>query len=239
MSNDKPMTSVVEPGKQAPCEAAVEYEWISALRAGRVGHDDAVRRLREIVARAARHQLTRMPQVWTELGGVRAEEIIESAANEATVAVLARLDAFEGRSKFTTWVYKFGIRYAAAEARRALWRDRPVDLDGQPEPPSDQAMTRSDQAMTPEVYVEAKDFSAAVSVALETALTPHQRRIALALLVDQVPIDVLAERLGTNRNALYKTLHDARVRLRTELRDRGYLRAPRRGCGEDEAKRRR
>ncbi|PKW00248.1 RNA polymerase sigma-70 factor (ECF subfamily) [Amycolatopsis echigonensis] len=144
-----------------------------------------------------------MPRVWAELGDVRAEEIIESAADEATVAVLDRLDRFEGRSKFTTWVYKFGVFHAATEARRALWRDRPVELDGQPEP-------ASTDPVTPEAWAEARDLSAAVALALATVLTPHQRRIACALIVDDVPIDVLAERLGTNRSALYKTLHDAR-----------------------------
>ena len=80
-----------------------------------------------------------------------------------------------------------------------------------------------DDPLTPEAWVEARDFAAAVTLALRTVLTPHQRRIACALIVDEVPIDVLAERLGTNRNALYKTLHDARRKLRAELRDRGFL----------------
>ncbi|MFJ2030526.1 RNA polymerase sigma factor [Streptosporangium sp. NPDC087985] len=198
------------------CEDAGEQEWIDALRARGAGHDDAVRRLWQAVGQAARHQVHRMPQVWVELGGVRAEEIIESATDEATVAVLARLDRFEGRSRFTTWVYKFGIFHAAAEARRALWRDRPVDLEDQPEP-------ASNDPMTPEACMEAQDFSAAVAVAMRTVLTPHQRRVARALIIDEVPIDVLAQRLATNRNALYKTLHDARVKLRAELRHRGFL----------------
>jgi RNA polymerase sigma-70 factor (ECF subfamily) len=212
--------SVATPSERAePFEVAGDEEWIDALRARGAGYDDAVRRLRLAVGQAARHQVSRMPQVWAELGRVRAEEIIESAADHATMAVLARLDRFEGRSKFTTWVYKFGIWHAATEARRALWRDRPVELDGQPEP-------ASKDSMTPAAYVEAQDFSAAAAVALETVLTPHQRRIARALIIDEVPIDVLAERLGTNRNALYKTLHDARVSLRAELLQRGFLPMP-------------
>jgi RNA polymerase sigma-70 factor, ECF subfamily len=193
-----------------------EQEWIEALRSRGEAYDDSVLRLRRTVERAARHQVLRMPQVWAELGRVRAEEIIESAADEATVAVLAGLDRFEGRSRFTTWVYKFGIFHAATEARRALWRDRPVDLGSGPEP-------ASEHPMTPEAYVEARDLAAAVAVAIRTVLTARQRRVAHALIVDGVPIDVLAERLATNRNTLYKTLHDARVRLREELLRRGFL----------------
>jgi RNA polymerase sigma-70 factor (ECF subfamily) len=211
------MGSVSRLGRQLePCELPSEDGWVGALLSGGAGYDDALRSLRKLVARAARYQVTRIPRVRDELGSVRAEEIIESAADEATVAVLDHLHEFEGRSKFSTWVYKFGIRAAAAEARRALWRTRPVNLDGQSEPPDG-------HALTPETYAEAKDFSGAVSVALHTALTTHQRRIALALLVEEVPIDVLAERLDTTRNALYKALHDARVRLRAELREREYL----------------
>ena len=61
--------------------------------------------------------------------------------------------------------------------------------------------------------------------AIAGELTPHQRRVVLALLVDGVPIDVLADRLGSTRNALYKTLHDARRRLRTALTESGHLEA--------------
>lgn len=209
--------SVASPDPQAePSETQGQCEWITALQAGGRGYDDAVLQLRQLVARAARFQVMRMPLVWANLGSVRAEEIIDSAADEATVAVLAHLNSFAGRSKFSTWVFKFGTRCAAAEARRALWRGRTVDLDGQPEP-------ADDHTMTPEAYLEAKDFAAAVSVALQTVLTARQRQVAVALLVDEIPVDVLAERLGTNRNALYKSLHDARVKLRAELRDRDYL----------------
>jgi RNA polymerase sigma-70 factor (ECF subfamily) len=217
------MTAVVTSSEQAGrseraprLSDADEQEWIEALRARGARHDAAVRRLRQEVRRAARHQVGRMPQVWAELGRVRAEEVVESAADEATVAVLAGLDRFEGRSRFSTWVYKFGIFHAATEARRTLWRDRPVGLARHPE-------RVSDDAMTPEAYVEARDFSEAVTVAIRRVLTSRQRSVARALIVDGVPIDVLAERLATNRNALYKTLHEVRVKLRKELRHRGFL----------------
>ena len=75
---------------------------------------------------------------------------------------------------------------------------------------------------SPDEYAEGSELAAAVRAAIDSVLTPHQRRIALALLVEEVPIDVLAERLGTNRNALYKTLHDARGRLRSHLAAQGY-----------------
>lgn len=196
--------------------SAADRAWLRDLQGTGAARDAAVRRLLKTVRRAARYQIARMPQVRKALGAARTEELVESATDTAVVAVLARLASFEGRSKFETWVYKFGIHHAQAQAARALWRDRPVHLDGQAEP-------ASRDSLTPETYVEARDFASATIVAITQALTAHQRRVALALIVDEVPIDVLAERMKTSRNSLYKTLHDARVNLRSELARNGYL----------------
>lgn len=190
-------------------------DWISRLSSpGRV-YEDTVAQLHALELRAARRQVSRMREA-NVLGAARREEIIHSAADEATMAVLSKLTTFEGRSAFTTWAYKFGILHAGTEVRRAAWRDREINLDDVPE--QHQTMTPS-----PEMYAEGHDLANAVREGLREALTPHQRRIALAVLVDEVPIDVLAERLGINRGALYKTLHDARQRLRAHLSARDYL----------------
>lgn len=149
------------------------------------------------------------------LGAARREEIIHSAADEATVSVLARLHTFEGRSRFTTWAYKFGILHAGVEVRRAAWRDREISLHELPEP-------AEPAAASPEAYAESHDPVQAVRAGLAEALTPHQHRVAVALLVDEIPIDVLADRLATSRGAIYKTLHDARKRLRGYLSDHGF-----------------
>jgi RNA polymerase sigma-70 factor (ECF subfamily) len=131
------------------------------------------------------------------------------------VAVLGKLTTFEGRSRFTTWAFKFAILQAAVELRRQAWSYREVPLESAP--------PVVEPRPSPDQYAEGADLAAAVRDAIDRVLTPHQRRIALALLVDEVPIDVLAERLRTNRNALYKTLHDARSRLRAHLTAEGYL----------------
>ena len=193
-----------------------DAELLAALRTEGAANRAAVARLRELLVRAAARQVRRMPSVWVELGDARAREIIEAAADEATVDVLGHLDRFEGRSRFSTWVYKFGIWHAAAEVRRATWRDRPVDVSDMPE-------QQDRDPATPDTYADASDLADAVAIALEQVLTPHQRRIAKALIIEEVPIDVLAQRLGTNRNAIYKTLHDVRVKLRRELTSNGFL----------------
>ena len=152
------------------------------------------------------------------IGGVRVEEIVKQAADEATVAALGKLASFEGRSRFTTWAYKFGILHASNEVRRNMWRHREVNLDNLPE--------FSGSFASPEQHVEHLEFAQAVETAIETVLTPHQRKVAVALLVEEIPIDVLAERMGTNRNALYKTVFDARGRLRSQLIAVGHLAGP-------------
>jgi len=98
------------------------------------------------------------------------------------------------------------ILQSATEVRRFAWAHREVELD-------DLAHVQG-RGPSPVSYVEAADLAAVVRLAIDVALTPHQRRITIALLIDEVPIDVLAQRLGSNRNALYKTVHDARTRLR-------------------------
>lgn len=191
-------------------------DWLVLLQPDGSGYDDAVRRLHGLMLRAARHQVAQMRGgLARHLGRAQLDEIVTTAAGEATMAVLSRLRTFEGRSRFTTWAYKFGILHAALEVRRAAWRDREVDLTALGEPATG--------GVSPEQFVEATDFSAAVRSAIDRELTAHQRSVVLALVMENVPIDVLAERLGSSRNALYKTLHDARVRLRASLTARGYL----------------
>lgn len=167
---------------------------LARLRSQGSVYDDAVSELRVLMLRAARFQVSRMHNIG-ELPG-RAEEIASAAADEATVAALARLGTFAGRSRFTTWAYRFGVLHALVEVRRASWRERPVDL-----------MTLGELAqdnVSLEAHVEAAEFVNAVRKAIDAELTGHQRRIVTALIIDGVPPDVLAERLGSTRNAMYK-----------------------------------
>ena len=190
-------------------------DWVEALSIPGPRQDQAMSRLHEMMLRASRHQVRRMRSSLAGVGNERLEEIANQAADEAMMTLLNKLHTFEGRSRFTTWAYKFAILQCATEVRRFAWLHREVELDeltpvGQRDP-------------SPASYAEAADLASAVSAAIDVALTPHQRRITIALLIDDVPIDVLAQRLGTNRNALYKTVHDARTRLRAHLIASGHL----------------
>lgn len=191
---------------------------LEALRADGAAQTAALREVHLLMLRAARHQVWRMGAMLPGVGSVVREEIACAAADDALTALLGKLDTFEGRSRFTTWAYKFAILQAATEVRRLAWAQREVPLE-------DTGTWWATEA-GPEDYAEASDLARAVTRALDHALTDYQRRIAVALLVDEVPIDVLAERLGTTRGALYKTLHVARGRIRAHLAAGGHLPAP-------------
>jgi RNA polymerase sigma-70 factor (ECF subfamily) len=204
-------------GLDAVSPSSSGYDWAGRLSRPGLIRDEAIGHLHALMLRAARSQVSRLTES-SQLGSTQRDEIVHAAADEATVSVLTRLATFEGRSRFTTWAYKFGILHAGVEVRRAAWRPREIDLYSVPEPVSD--------VISPEDFAEANSLGAALLRGIAQSLTAHQRRVAVALLIDDVPIDVLAERLGSNRNAIYKTLHDARKRLREDLIAQGFLCAP-------------
>lgn len=189
--------------------------WLADLTDGGAAGHEALARLREVLLRATRHQVWRLRDLLPGAGAGELEDLAQQSADDALVAVLRQLGTFEGRSRFTTWAYKFGVLHAGVAVRRQAWRHREVPLPD--------TLTLVDTTPTPAAVSEANQLARAVEAAIATELTPHQRRVVLALLVEQVPIDVLADRLGSTRNALYKTLHDARRRLRTALIESGHL----------------
>jgi RNA polymerase sigma-70 factor, ECF subfamily len=190
-------------------------EWLRALRATGAVREDAVARLHALLLRAARFEVSRRRPTLPHLRGNELDEIALEAADDALMSVLARLDDFRGASRFTTWVYKFALLEAAVKLRRRAWQGREVPLE-----PETWSMFAS-AALEPEEQAEQSELLTTLQRAIETTLTPHQRRVLVALALNGVPIDVLAERFNTNRGALYKTLHDARRKLRKHLQDSG------------------
>jgi RNA polymerase sigma-70 factor (ECF subfamily) len=176
----------------------------------------ALEKLHTLMLRACGHQVWRMRAALPNASPDELDVLVNQAADEAMTALLAKLHTFQGRSLFTTWAFKFAILQAATEVRRVQWQHREVQLRDLHEP-------LAPAYDSPELHAEGTALADAVASAMWRALTSYQRRIAVALLVDGVPIDVLAERLGTSRGALYKTLHDVRVRLRADLAAHGYL----------------
>ena len=190
-------------------------EWLRALRAEGPVKDAAVARLHALLVRAARFEVARRRSTLPHLRGDELDDIATEAADDAVMSVLRRLDDFRGASRFSTWVYKFALFEAAVKLRKRSWQGREVPLE--PEAWS----LFSSGALEPSAELEQSELLTTVQAAIGEVLTPHQRQVLVALALNGVPIDVLAERLSTTRGALYKTLHDARRKLRGHLAECG------------------
>jgi RNA polymerase sigma-70 factor, ECF subfamily len=190
-------------------------EWLDALNGYGADRDAAIARLHELLLRAARFEVARRRASLPHLRGGSFDDLATQSADDALVAVLAKLDQFRGASRFTTWAYKFALLEAAVRLRRLSWQDREVPL----EPASWEAFAGG--RASPHHGAETRELLGALRVAIDEQLTVRQREVLVAITLTGVPIDVLAERLGSTRGALYKTLHDARQKLRACLADQG------------------
>jgi RNA polymerase sigma-70 factor, ECF subfamily len=202
---------------RAPTTADAESRaWLDALRARGADRDAAVERLHALLVRAARFEVGRRRGALARVRGEELDDLAMQAADDALVAVLAKLDDYRGASRFTTWAYKFALLEAGVRLRKRAWQEREVVLDSD-------SWTRLGRS-TPgsDADAERGELLDAIRECIGQELTPHQREVLVSLAIDGVPIDVLAERLDTTRGALYKTLHDARRKLRALLGERGF-----------------
>jgi RNA polymerase sigma-70 factor (ECF subfamily) len=195
--------------------------WVEALSSTGPRREDAVLRLHALLLHAARFEVARR-----RAGdrGQPSEDLAMQAADDALMAIMNKLHTFRGDSRFTTWAYKFALLEAGVKVRRRAWQGREVPLE------SDGWTQLPDRHAAPDADAETAELLGAVRDAIADALTPHQRTVLVAVTLNDVPIDVLAERLATTRGALYKTLHDARRKLRARLAEHGLdPDSPRRG----------
>jgi RNA polymerase sigma-70 factor, ECF subfamily len=189
--------------------------WLRDLRTEGPRREEAVARLHALLLRAARYTIARHRALLSQFAGTDLEQIALEAANDATVAVLARLGDFRGESRFTTWAYKFALLDATAKLRQQAWRGREIATE--PESWTLFASNRTDAEQTAELT----ELLHAIGAGIAEALTDRQKQALVAVAVNGVPIEVLAGQLGTTRGAVYKTLHEARGKLRAYLADRG------------------
>jgi RNA polymerase sigma-70 factor (ECF subfamily) len=190
--------------------------WIQALRADGVERDRAISDLHALLVRSARFEARRRRAALSHVRGEELEDLATQAADDALMAVLSKLDQYRGASRFTTWAYKFALLEAGVRLRRRAWQGREVVLEPERWP------AFADGRSCAHDVLERGELLATLKAAVERSLTPHQREVFVALALNEVPIDVLAERLNTTRGALYKTLHDARRKLRQELAAAGF-----------------
>jgi RNA polymerase sigma-70 factor (ECF subfamily) len=189
---------------------------LDGLRGTGPAREAAIADLHALLLRGAHHELRRRRDLLAHIERGELQDLAMQAADDALASILAKLATFRGASRFTTWAYKFVLLEAGVKARRRAWQGREVVLE-------DESWRRlADSAPTAQQSVEQAELLRAIARCMDTALTSHQREVLTALALDGVPIDVLAEHLSSTRGALYKTLHDARRKLRIALSDAGY-----------------
>jgi RNA polymerase sigma-70 factor (ECF subfamily) len=191
-------------------------DWVRSLKAGGDDHRAAVARLHALLLGVARGEAARRRATLPSRGIEEVDDLCVQAANDALAAVLAKLDGFRGTARFTTWASKFVILEVSSALRRHAWRHRKVELD-------DSVWDRLPDTAPPALQrLQNAELLAILRRAVHEQLTERQRLVFQSVTMEDVPIDVLAERLGSTRGAIYKMLHDARGKLRRALADAGY-----------------
>jgi RNA polymerase sigma-70 factor (ECF subfamily) len=185
--------------------------WIERLTPGSPDLEAGIEELHSLLLRGARFEVNRRRGTHPHLRGDDYDDLAQQSADDALLAVLRKLDDFRGESRFTTWAYKFALLEAAARLRSRAWQGREI-----PTEPADWGSFASCDS-TAQEDLEMKDLLAALREAIATDLSIHQREVLIAVALNDVPIDVLAARRGTSRGAIYKTMHDARHKLRAAI----------------------
>jgi RNA polymerase sigma-70 factor, ECF subfamily len=193
--------------------------WLDGLRATGIERARALDRLHDLLLRAARVEAHRRHHLYPEIDGVELDDLCRQAADDAVVAVTAKLDAYRGASRFTTWAYAFAIFEVSVKLRRHAWRRGRI-------PTSDDDATwdrLAERAGTSDARVETAELFRALRRAIIEELTARQREVFVAVALNDVQIDVVADQLSSTRGAIYKVLHDARTKLRRRLERDGHL----------------
>jgi RNA polymerase sigma-70 factor (ECF subfamily) len=191
--------------------------WMDELGGTGPAHDEALTRLHEMLLRFARAELARRGGRHP-ISGPELDDLAHQAADDALVAITAKLSGFRGESRFTTWAYKFVILEVSDKLGRHFWQRPTASMDV-----GDWERLPDRFGIAPEDHVQRRELIDAVRRAVSEQLTSQQQRVFVALVVDGVPLDALVMTLRSNRNAIYKTMFDARRKLRAALVANGYL----------------
>ena len=198
-------------------------EWIRALSGTGEQQDEAINDLRQFLLQVALYTLYRYLKDIRALSHSERLALAEDCAQEALISVLEHLDEFKGESKFTTWAFKFAVNISLACARREGWKQVSLEQLSQSTDSFDWFISNAPSS-PPEVELQAlqAEVTAVLDEAINHHLTDKQRMVFRLIVFEQVPMDGIVQRLGTNRNAVYKLLHDARKKLKQALQAHGF-----------------
>lgn len=191
------------------------------LRAEGPEREAASQELRDLLVRAALAYLLRQQYPAEAFGADTYESVAEDYAQASFAIILERLDTFRAESRFTTWAYSIVVNLIADEMRRRAWRRRPLTPEGD----NTQGTLISNRDSDVEVVAERHALWETINGVIQRELTPRQRTVLLGRIVEEKPLIVLADELGTNKDNVYKLLHDARRRLKRTLSEQGVTEA--------------
>jgi RNA polymerase sigma-70 factor (ECF subfamily) len=196
---------------------AESRRWVERLSERGARHDQSVEKLHGTLLRVARHELGRRRGTLGMINGPEFDDLVHQAAHDALMHILAKIGEFRGDSRFITWAYKFVVFEVSTKATRHAWQRQPPRAD-------EDAWARLSDSLNsqPPARAEQQEQLAVLVEAVASDLTSRQREVFVAVALNDVPIDVLAAQLGTNRNAIYKNLFDARRKLRASLEAAGH-----------------
>jgi RNA polymerase sigma-70 factor (ECF subfamily) len=199
-------------------------EWLHDLNAGGAVQEAAIADLRDLLLRAALYFFSRNLGDFRGQGRDEITQRAEDCAQEALIAVMDHLPDFRGDSKFTTWTYKFAINMALMASRRERWRGVSLDALASSEDGNFFEWLMQDKAegVAPEQSAMQAEVQGILQDVIEHDLTEKQRSVLFMMVFREVPLDEVARHLGTNRNAVYKLLHDTRRKLKSGLEARGF-----------------
>jgi RNA polymerase sigma-70 factor, ECF subfamily len=203
-------------------KARTNAEWLVALRSDGEAQTAALSELRAYLLRAALYTLYRSRSNLQNLAPPDVEQLAEDCAQDALTGILGHLDQFRGDSRFTTWAYTFAVNTALVAARRERWARVPLDRLLESPDLAERMGAFSDASSDPERRALQEEIVAAIRQGIESHLTERQRQALIAVVFEEVPLDELARHWGSNRNALYKLLHDARRKLKAHLVEGGF-----------------
>jgi RNA polymerase sigma-70 factor, ECF subfamily len=202
-----PRAAEAPPFRPAVRHDAESRAWLERLASQGAPREEAAQELHRILVRATRSRVRREAGR-LELRGEELEDVAREAADDALIAILARLEEFRGASRFTTWACRFALVHASLALRRRRWKRRELPVGG------DVVQVFDAAAPGPEEEVEQLDLLHALRHALDEVLTDWQREVFVAVALNGTPVETVACRRGTTPGATYKALHDCRRKLR-------------------------
>ena len=192
--------------------------WVAGLQTSGVRHERCLADLHALLLRVARHEVIRRASSM-QISGAELDDIVNQVGDDALMAIKAKVADFRGESRFTTWAYRFVVFEVSTKVGRHFWQRRPAAME-----PDAWDQIPDVFAVSPEQHTEQRELLETLRKAIDEELTELQRRVFIAIALNEVPMDAFARELGSNRNAVYKTLFDARRKLRACLAAAGHAR---------------